>query len=75
LPPSLQQIQPQARNEKSAMSILKKFRHKAQTAKGKTKKHTGRLTRNRRLKTDGRADQVAGETKQGTDKVKDAFKH
>jgi uncharacterized protein YjbJ (UPF0337 family) len=65
----------QARNEKSAVSILKKFRHKGQTAKGKTKKRTGRLTRNRRLKTEGRADQVAGETKQATDKVKDAFKH
>jgi uncharacterized protein YjbJ (UPF0337 family) len=57
------------------VSILSKFRHKTQTAKGKTKKRTGRLTRNRRLKTEGRAGQVAGETKQATDKVKDAFKH
>jgi uncharacterized protein YjbJ (UPF0337 family) len=57
------------------VSIFEKFRHKAQTAKGKTKKRTGRLTRSRRLKTEGRADQVAGETKQATDKVKDAFKH
>jgi uncharacterized protein YjbJ (UPF0337 family) len=57
------------------VSIFKKFRHKAETAKGKTKKRTGRITGNRRLKTEGRADQVGGETKQATDKVKDAFKH
>jgi uncharacterized protein YjbJ (UPF0337 family) len=68
-------IRTRPRKEKSAVSILNKFRHKTQTAKGKTKKRTGRLTRNRRLKTEGRADQVAGETKQATDKVKDAFKH
>jgi uncharacterized protein YjbJ (UPF0337 family) len=57
------------------VSIFKKFRHKAETAKGKTKKSTGRITGNRRLKTEGRADHVAGETKQATDKIKDAFKH
>jgi uncharacterized protein YjbJ (UPF0337 family) len=57
------------------VSIFKKFRHKAQTAKGKTKKDTGRITGNRRLKSEGRAGQVAGETKQATDKVKGAFKH
>ena len=57
------------------MSILKKFRHKAQTAKGKAKKNTGRVTGSRRLKAEGRTDQVKGETKQATDKVKDAFKH
>jgi uncharacterized protein YjbJ (UPF0337 family) len=34
------------------MSILKKIRHKAQTAKGKVKKDTGRVTGNRRLKTE-----------------------
>jgi uncharacterized protein YjbJ (UPF0337 family) len=57
------------------VSILKKIRHKARTAKGKTKKNTGRLTGNRRLKTEGRTDQVTGEVKQATDKVGDAFKH
>jgi uncharacterized protein YjbJ (UPF0337 family) len=57
------------------MSILKKIRHKAQTAKGKAKKDTGRVTGNRRLKTEGRADQATGEVKQAGDKVKDAFKH
>jgi uncharacterized protein YjbJ (UPF0337 family) len=57
------------------VSILKKIRHKVQAARGKTKKDTGRVTGSRRLRTEGRADQVAGETKQATDKVKDAFKH
>ena len=57
------------------MSILKKIRHQAQTTKGKAKKGTGRITGNRRLKTEGRADQVTGEVKQATDKVGDAFKH
>ena len=57
------------------VSILKKVRHKIQTAKGKTKMNTGRLTGNRRLKTEGRTDQVTGEVKQATDKAGDAFKH
>src|ERR1700735_770591 len=30
--------------KRNGMSILKKIRHKAQTAKGKTKKNTGRIT-------------------------------
>ena len=57
------------------MSILKKFRHKARTAKGKAKKETGRVTGNRRRKAEGRTDQVTGEVEQAGDKVKDAFKH
>ena len=65
----------QTRKEESTVSILKKIRHKVQTARGKTKKDTGRVTGSRRLKTEGRTDQVAGEAKQATDKVKDAFKH
>jgi uncharacterized protein YjbJ (UPF0337 family) len=57
------------------MSILKKIRHKARTAKGAAKKSTGRVTGNRRLKTEGRTDQATGNIEQATDKVKDAFKH
>lgn len=60
---------------KSTVSILKKIRHKIQTAKGKAKKDAGRITGNRRLKAEGRTDQAAGEVKQAADKVKDAFKH
>jgi uncharacterized protein YjbJ (UPF0337 family) len=57
------------------VSILKKLRHKVQTARGKTKKHAGRMTGSRRLRSKGRAGQVTGEAKQAADKVKDAFKH
>lgn len=57
------------------MSILKKLRHKVQTAKGATKKSTGRVTGNRRLRTKGRNEKATGDVKQATDKVKDAFKH
>jgi anti-anti-sigma factor len=57
------------------MSILKKIRHKARTARGKTKKNTGRITGSRRLKAEGRTGQVTGEAGQATDKIKDAFKH
>ncbi len=56
------------------MSILKKVRHKAQTAKGKTKKSSGRVTGNRRLGAKGRAEKAVDDVKQATDKVKDAFK-
>lgn len=56
------------------MSILKKIRHKAQTAKGEAKNRTGRVTGNRRLRTKGRAEKVTGDAKQAADKVKDAFK-
>ena len=57
------------------MSILKKIRHKAQTARGKAKKSTGRVTGNRRLRTRGRAEKAVADVKQAADKVKDAFKH
>jgi uncharacterized protein YjbJ (UPF0337 family) len=56
------------------MSILKKIRHKAQTAKGKAKLSTGRATGTRRLRTKGRADRAKGDFRQAADKVKDAFK-
>ena len=35
----------------------------------------GTATGNTRLRTEGRADQFTGNTKQAGDKVKDAFKH
>ncbi len=57
------------------MSILKRIRHKAQTAKGAAKKNTGRMTGKRRLRTKGRAEKATGNAKQAADKVKDAFKH
>ncbi len=57
------------------MSILKKIRHKAQTAKGEARKSAGRVTGNRRLRTRGRAEKATGDAKQAADKVKDVLKH
>jgi uncharacterized protein YjbJ (UPF0337 family) len=57
------------------VSILKKIRHKAQTAKGQAKTGTGRVTGNRRLRTRGRAGKATGDVKQAADKITDAFKH
>jgi uncharacterized protein YjbJ (UPF0337 family) len=57
------------------MSIRKKLAHKAQAAKGATKKYFGRATGNTRLRTEGRVDQFKGNAKQAGDKVNDAFKH
>jgi uncharacterized protein YjbJ (UPF0337 family) len=57
------------------MSIGKKLSHKAEAAKGATKKFFGRVTGNTRLRTEGRLDQFKGNTKQAGAKVKDAFKH
>jgi len=57
------------------VSILKKIRHKAQTAKAEATKSVGRVTGNRRLRTKGRAEKATGNARQATDKVKDAIKH
>jgi uncharacterized protein YjbJ (UPF0337 family) len=57
------------------VSILKKIRHKAQTAKGKAKLSTGRVSGNRRLRTKGRAEMARGNANQAAYKFKDAFKH
>jgi uncharacterized protein YjbJ (UPF0337 family) len=57
------------------MSLAKKFKDKKQELKGRIKQGTGRATGNERLKTEGRADRVAGNLKQSGEKAKDAFKH
>jgi uncharacterized protein YjbJ (UPF0337 family) len=57
------------------VSIIQKIRHKAQSAKGAAKKSTGRVTRNRRLRTRGRIEETTGDARQAVDKVKDALKH
>jgi len=57
------------------MSIGKKIAHKAEAAKGAIKKIIGRATGNTRLRTEGRVDQIKGNTKQAGAKMKDAFKH
>ena len=57
------------------MSIGRKIAHKAEAAKGATKKFVGRATGNTSLRSEGRIDQFKGNTKQAGAKVKDAFKH
>ena len=57
------------------MSIGKKIANKAEAAKGTAKTAVGRATGSHRLKTEGRADRVAGNTKQAATQMKDAFKH
>jgi uncharacterized protein YjbJ (UPF0337 family) len=57
------------------VSILKKIRDKAQTARGAAKLSTGRMTGNRRLRTKGRAEKATGDVKLATENAKDAFKH
>jgi uncharacterized protein YjbJ (UPF0337 family) len=50
------------------------FRHRAEAVKGRVKKVAGRISGNRRLKTEGRAGQATGSIKQAGDKVRSAFK-
>jgi uncharacterized protein YjbJ (UPF0337 family) len=57
------------------MSTARKSAHTAEALKGAAKKTIGRLTGNRRLRAEGRGDQVKGDTKQAGAKMKDAFRH
>ncbi|MDH6289748.1 CsbD family protein [Rhodococcus opacus] len=64
------------------MSIVKKLRHKTETAEGATKKSVGKALGNERMEAEGRAEQAKGNTKQTGDKLKQAgqkikhtFKH
>jgi len=57
------------------VNVAKKSSHTAESAKGRTKRFLGRLTGSRRLRAEGRGDQVKGDTKQAGAKIKDAFKH
>jgi uncharacterized protein YjbJ (UPF0337 family) len=56
------------------MSIARKMAHKAEAVKGSAKKAAGRATGSRRLRAEGRVDQVKGDTKQAGAKIKDAFR-
>jgi uncharacterized protein YjbJ (UPF0337 family) len=56
------------------MSMARKLAHKAEAVKGSLKRSAGRLTGNRRLRAEGRADRVKGNMKQAGAKVKDAVK-
>jgi uncharacterized protein YjbJ (UPF0337 family) len=52
------------------MSIMKKIRHKAETAEGAIKKSVGKSLGNESMEAEGRADQSKGNAKQVGDKLK-----
>jgi uncharacterized protein YjbJ (UPF0337 family) len=56
------------------MSASNKAKDKAQAAKGKVKKETGKAMDDPVLEGEGKADQVKGNLKQAGEKVKDATK-
>jgi uncharacterized protein YjbJ (UPF0337 family) len=55
------------------MSTSRKFAHRLESIKGRIKMAFGRLTGNRRLRAQGRRDQIKGNTKLAGSKVKDSF--
>lgn len=55
------------------MGLEDKARNTADTAKGKAKDVAGRVTGDKDLESEGKADQVVGHLKQAGEKVKDAF--
>jgi len=57
------------------MSIAKKIADKAEAVKGHAKKTAGRMTGSRRMRAEGRGDQLKGDLKLAGAKIKDAFKH
>jgi uncharacterized protein YjbJ (UPF0337 family) len=63
-----------AREREPTMSLGKKAKNKARVVKGKTKQHVGQATGNKRLKTEGKADEVIGNLKNVGEKFKEAFK-
>ena len=56
------------------MSAANKAKDKAQAAKGKVKKGTGKALGDPVLEGKGQAEQVKGNLKQAGEKVEDAFK-
>ncbi len=56
------------------MSAVDKAKDKAQAAKGKIKKGTGKALNDPQMEAEGKADQTKGNLKQAGEKVKDAFK-
>ncbi|NGO13421.1 CsbD family protein [Streptomyces sp. HC44] len=56
------------------MTVAQRIRNKTQTVKGRITENLGRVTHNRRLQRQGRADRVSGNLKQAVEKAGDAFK-
>jgi uncharacterized protein YjbJ (UPF0337 family) len=62
------------RRKGAAMSAADKAKDKAQAAKGKVKKETGKAIDDPYMEGEGKADEMKGNLKQAGEKVKDAFK-
>jgi len=62
------------REEGAAVNASNKAKDKAQAAKGKVKKGTGKALADPVLEGKGKAEQVKGNLKQAGEKVKDAAK-
>ncbi len=56
------------------MSTDDKARNMGENMKGKVKEGTGKVTGDRSLEAEGKADQTKSDFKQAGEKVKDAFK-
>jgi uncharacterized protein YjbJ (UPF0337 family) len=56
------------------MSGADKAKNKAQNLVGKTKEAVGKITGDKRIEDEGKADQSKANLKDGGEKVKDAFK-
>jgi len=56
------------------VSFADKVRNKAQELGGRIKRNTGEVTGDRRLQSEGRADEMMSNLKQAGEKVKDAFR-
>lgn len=57
------------------MSITTKIAHQAEALKGGAMKTVGRVTGNRRLRSEGRRAQAKGNIKRAGAKIKDALRH
>jgi uncharacterized protein YjbJ (UPF0337 family) len=60
------------RKRRHTVGLEDKARNTADTAKGKAKDVAGRVTGDKDLESEGKADQVVGHLKQAGEKVKDA---
>jgi uncharacterized protein YjbJ (UPF0337 family) len=56
------------------MATTDKAKNTAQQAKGKLKETAGKVSGNKKLRAEGKADQVKGNVKQAGEKLKDALK-
>jgi uncharacterized protein YjbJ (UPF0337 family) len=56
------------------MSFTDKIRNKAQELHGRIRRNAGEVTGNRRLQSEGAADEMKGKLKQSGEKIKDAFR-